>query len=344
MQNPETNEELSFEHVLQLLRDESKPFPASELNRFSGLESEDLKSFAAVWSALSQQRKISFLEDLELLSEGDTSLDFDHVAATAIGEKEERLRQLAIRNLWQTEDPSFVSQLVAVLEDDDSPAVRAQSAQVLGRFVYLGEIGRIKEAQQQLAEEALFMAMERDQMDEVRQRTLESLAYSSDGRVDGLIEDAYDFGEEDWQAAALFAMGRSADSRWNPIVLERLEDPSAELSREAARAAGELQIEEAIPSLLSLLNDDVREVRLATAWSLSQIGGDIAAEALEEYLERAEDEDEVDLIEDALENLAFNLELDELHLLDFSKEDLEDLTKPEKLDDLEDASVDPPQS
>lgn len=342
MQNPEPREELSFAHILQLLSDEGNPFPARELNRFSGLEREDLKSFSEVWSTLSQPRKTSFLEDLEMLSEGDTVLDFDQVAAIAIGEEEEKLRQLGIRNLWQTEDPGFVPQLVEALEEDDSPAVRAQSAQVLGRFIYLGEIGRIKKEQQQVAEEALFSAMERDPMDEVRQRTLESLAYSSDGRVDGLIEDAYDFGEEDWQAAALFAMGRSADNRWNPIVLERLEDPSAELSREAARAAGELEIEEAIPGLLSLLNDDVREVRLAAAWSLSQIGGDAAAEALEEYLDRAEDEDEIDLVEDALENLAFNLELDELHLLDFTKEDLEDLTKPEELDDPEEPSLDPP--
>jgi len=340
----EFTEEIPFESILSMLADESNTFPARELIRFSGLEGQELQDFTQTWSGISGQLKTGILEDLELLSEGDTVFDFDQIAAVGLNESDEKIRQLAIRNLWQTEDPALLPKLVEVFQEDESPAVRAQAAQVLGRFLYLGEVGRIKKEAKQLSENALFGAMDSEQIDEVRQRTLEALAYSSDGRLDGLIEDAYDFGEEDWQAAALFAMGRSADNRWVPTILERLEDPNADLVREAARAAGGLEIEEAIPSLLNLLYDEIREVRLAAAWSLSQIGGDAAAESLDEYLERAEDDDEVDLIEDAIDNLAFNLELDELNLLDYSKEELEQLTKPEELEDDENISPNPPEA
>ena len=82
--------------------------------------------------------------------------------------------------------------------------------------------------------------------------------------------------------------------------------------------------------MLELLEDDDSEVRLAAAWSLSQIGGREAADALEGLLERSDDEDEIDLIENALENLAFTEELGELNLLDFATDDLEDLTHPEE--------------
>ena len=173
-------------------------------------------------------------------------------------------------------------------------------------------------------------------MDKVRQRALESLGNSSDSRVVGLIEDAYDFGEEEMQAAAIFAMGRSADERWIPNILERLNDPSPELNREAARASGELEVDEAIPLLVDLLHDEVMEIRLASAWSLSQIGGEEASVALEDFQSRSEDEDEIDFIQDALENLAFNLQLDELHILDFSEDDLDKMSDPEGNGPLED--------
>jgi len=89
-----------------------------------------------------------------------------------------------------------------------------------------------------------------------------------------------------------------------------------------------LELGEAVPALVDLLQDEDSELRLAAAWSLSQIGANGVAEALEELLERTEDEDEIDLIENAIENLAFTQEMSDLNLMDFSPEDLEDFAHP----------------
>jgi len=72
------------------------------------------------------------------------------------------------------------------------------------------------------------------------------------------------------------------------------------------------------------------DLRLVAAWSLSKIGGKEVAEALVALQERSENEDEIDLIEDAIENLTFTEESEEPALLDFSEEDLEDLANPTK--------------
>ena len=162
----------------------------------------------------------------------------------------------------------------------------------------------------------------------VERRALESLGYSGRSEVPNLIEDAYESDDDEWIASALFAMGRSADDRWAPLVIERLDDTAIELSREAARAAGELELGEALPALVHLLQDEDSELRLAAAWSLSQIGGNGVADALEELLERTEDEDEIDLIENAIENLAYTQEMSDLNLLDFSPEDLDGMAHP----------------
>jgi HEAT repeat protein len=165
---------------------------------------------------------------------------------------------------------------------------------------------------------------------------LESLGFSSRPEVPELIEHAFEDDSEEWSASALHAMGRSADDRWAPLVIDRLKDSNLEISREAARAAGELELGDALPGLVDLLQEEDAELRLAAAWALSQIGGEGVEDALEELLERTEDEDEVDLIEDALENLTLTHEMSDLSILDFSAEDLEDLVNPEQPDQGED--------
>lgn len=325
-------EETPFEQVLAQLQDESSSFPAQMLYRFSGLEGAFLSNLKATWPKLSELRKRGLLEDLELFAEGNSVMDFDAVGAIGLSDEDAEIREIALRTLWQTDDERYLPEILTIIQSDESAKVRAQAAAVLGRFVFLGELGRIRKSLLEKASAALFSIMDNEDIEKVRQRALESLGFSSDSRVAGLIEDAYDFGDEDWQASALFAMGRSVDERWVPSIMESLEHPNSEINREAARAAGELEIDEAIPLLISLLHDDVADVRLSATWALSQIGGEVASDALEEYLSRADDEDEIDLIEDALENLAFNLELDELHILDFSQEDLEALNKPEEND------------
>ena len=329
-------EALPFDQVLDHLAEETVPFPGRLLHRFSGLEGKELGNIESRWSTLGEMRKISVLEDLELLAEGNSVMDFDAIGSIAIDDENEKVRELGLRNLWQTDDEKHFDKVHSVLQSDSVPEVRAQAATVLGRFILLGELGQINEKTLNKASEALFSIMENEKMEIIRQRALESLGNSSDKRVPGLIEDAYDFGDEEMQAAAIFAMGRSADERWIPIILDQLNDPNPELIREAARASGELEIDEALALLIDLLHDEVMEIRFASAWSLSQIGGEEAAEALDDFQSRSEDEDEIDFIEDALDNLTFNLQLDELHILNYSKEDLDQLGNPGENESLED--------
>jgi len=58
--------------------------------------------------------------------------------------------------------------------------------------------------------------------------------------------------------------------------------------------------------LRKLLNDPDIQIREAAVWSLGQIGGNEARQALEAVLSRTRDGDERDFIEEALENAAFH--------------------------------------
>ncbi len=59
---------------------------------------------------------------------------------------------------------------------------------------------------------------------------------------------------------------------------------------EAIKTSGELELEEAIPSLLYILESETDEVRMAGAWALSEIGGDQARDGIENLIAKTEDD------------------------------------------------------
>ena len=109
----------------------------------------------------------------------------------------------------------------------------------------------------------------------------------------------------------------------------------------AVQAAGELNIEEAGPIMLKILEDEEEDGDVVTAaiWSLSQIGGDDARIYLVNLIEQTEDEDLVEYLEEALENLDFIEELNKFDLLaldaddDLEEIDAEDIDLLDKEDD-----------
>ena len=131
-----------------------------------------------------------------------------------------------IEGLWEDERVSLVRPLIALLVDDAAADVRAAAATSLGRFVLLGVLGEIAEEPARAAEEALRVAWYRaGEPVDVRRRVLESLAYTSMPGLHDLIGSAYYHENELMRQSAVFAMGRSADSRWSQAVLAELGSP-----------------------------------------------------------------------------------------------------------------------
>jgi hypothetical protein len=73
-----------------------------------------------------------------------------------------------------------------------------------------------------------------------------------------------------------------------------------------------------------LTEDSEDDVRSAAIWSLSQIGGDQARRTLENLYREAEDEEDADYLEVALDNLAFTEGLQPFSLLDLEEDKTEE--------------------
>ena len=234
----------------------------------------------------------------------------------ALDDESPEVRAVAIRALWESEDPALMAPFLSFMQHDADPLVRAAAASALGRFVYLGELEEILEAQKERVESALLDVLHGDDELEVRRRALEALAFSSRPAVAELISEAYESDEAKMRVSAVFAMGRSTDDVWEPQVRAELDSPEPEMRFEAARAAGELEAVDAGPRLAELTSDPDPQVSEAAIWSLGQLGGDFARETLTQLLEQAVDEDTHDFIAEALENLDYTDEVQAFSMLD----------------------------
>lgn len=315
-----------FQPVLDSLLDEKKDFPRKHLQQFSDLGDLELKTLLDVWSGVSLKRKLTLLEGLESLAEDDTLVNFEDLAKALLSDGESAVRARAIRLLRECEDAKLISMYIDFLKNDSDANTRAEAAVALGLFVALGEFEEIPEAFHHQTEDALLEAATGADDVKVRRRALESLGFSSRPEAQALIESAFQQDDPAWQASALFAMGRSADDRWDEQVVASLMSDNRSVREAAVEAAGQLAIKSASPILLKMLEDEEDDdVTSAVIWSLSQIGGEDARAYIETLLDQTEDEEQIEFLEEALENLAFTEDLDRFDLLNFEPDfDLDD--------------------
>jgi HEAT repeat protein len=311
----------SFQTFVDALLDESKPFPARLLHRFSDMEPVDLKNLMKVWPQVQPGRKHTLLEDLEDLAEADTLTSFDDLARSLLADSDPQVRSRAIRLLWECEDAKLVPVYLKFLKDDPDVEVRAAAANALGQFIYMGELDKIPAKLGHEIEDHLIRIINSTTETLVRRRALESLGYSGREEVVPLIEKAYRHKDPDWVASALFAMGHTCDDRWKKQVLSQLHSPDEDVRSQAIHAAGELELGSARPVLLDLLEDEEeQEVRHELIWALSKIGGEGVRARLEELIELEEDDNEIGFIEDALEDLSFTEDMGTFSLFDVDPE------------------------
>ncbi len=311
---------ITITELINTLLDMDNPVPAKYIYRLSDLSDDDLAKIKAIWHQIPEWRRQALLEDTESMAADDTLLSFTALSKFALDDPDDHVRALAIQNLWESEDQTIVPKLLEMMSSDKSEEVRANAAYALGQFVYLGEIEELKENLLHQIEDQLISVYRGDDTLLVRRQALEALGYSSRPEVDDFLREAYSSGNRDLLASSLFAMGRSANSIWHPYVEKMLTHQDAEIRAEAARAAGELEAKSCRDLLLELVQDENEEVRQAAIWSLSEIGGEDIQDLFMNLYNSTDDDEELNFLEDALDNLAFTNDVGFFTLLDVAEE------------------------
>jgi HEAT repeat protein len=312
----------TFQKVLDALLSDAKDFPRHYLQEFSDIGSDELQSFLDAWPRIKPNRKLTLLEELDTLSDADTLVSFDDLARALLTDSDPNIRARAIRLLDESEDMKLVPIYLDLLKNDSDANVRAEAANALNLFVDLGELEKIPENTYREIEDALLASVNSEDELRVRRAALESVGYSSRPEVATLIESAFHREDPNWRTSALVAMGRSADERWEEDITASLINDDDRVKQAAAQAAGELSLRSARPILLKMLGEEEDSDLASTViWSLSQIGGEDVRTYLENLLDQTEDEEQLEFLEEALDNLAFTEDLDRFDLIAIDPDD-----------------------
>jgi len=321
------NEQITtFQVVLDSLLASGRDFPRKYLGHFSDIQPLELQTLLGIWDRVNLNRKLSLLEGLESLAKTDTLVSFDDFARSLLNDPNASVRGHAIRLLDECDDVNLIPIYLDLLKNDPDASVRAEVANVLNLFVDLGELEEIPEEVYGEVRSALVNSADGEEEANVRRRAIESLGWSSHAEVIDLVESAFEGGQVDWMVSALIAMGRSANDRWEDRVLRSLLDGNIKVRNAAVQSAGMLSLKAArVPLLRMLESEDNEDVMLSAIWSLSQIGGEDVETYLEALLDRAEEDELIGYIEEALDNLAFTEDLDRFELMSFDPDEFEDL-------------------
>ncbi|UCG24303.1 MAG: HEAT repeat domain-containing protein [Chloroflexota bacterium] len=295
----------SIVELMQMLKDE-EGFSVANLYGLSDLAPEELSLFCQSWNEFGDERKRIMIRHLADITEENFQVDFSEIFAFCLGDRLPAVRMAALDGLWDSERVTLIDPIVELMISDPEEDVRTLAAATIGHFILMAEWNQIPRRSVAPAVAALLLLLDDETTPApVRRAALESLSPSSHERVSSLVEEAYDSGDQELQISAIYAMGRTVDKRWLPIVLDEMESSNDEMRLEAARAAGHIGSSEAVSELADLASDQDLEVRMAAVAALGQIGGSTATRILGEMDGDPDFVDVQSAIEEALEEMAW---------------------------------------
>lgn len=272
---------MSFEFFLENASNPTGHISAVDFHEVSDLSPEELGLFAEAWFPIPIERRRSIATTMVEHAEDNPELDFSAIFKLCLSGDDEPLLEIALDGLWEHEDRSVIPSMIEVLRSQKGSDVRSAAARALGRFPLLAQEGKLLVKDGEVIQDNLMQVLEDEEEPlAVRRRCLEALAPFNTMEINQQITLAYESLDPDIRASSIFAMGRSGEANWLPILLQELENEDPSIRYETAHACGELGEEEAVPHLVLLLEDDDSEVRLAGISALGEIGGPLARKVL----------------------------------------------------------------
>ena len=272
---------MALEEFLENLVDPSAEVANSDYVEMSDLSPSELGGFARAWFTIPAERQRSIISTMVELAEDNPELDFCAVFKMCLKDQDEVVQGKAIEGLWESEDRSIITGLVQILRSERSPEVRSAAAAALGKFAYLIQEGKLLPRDADVVRDNLMDILEdQDEHREVRRRSLEAVAPFNTATIQEYVSWAYNSDDLKLKSSSIYAMGRTGETNWLPVLIKELQSSEPSVRYETANACGDLGEEELVPHLVPLLQDDDYQVQVAGLSALGKIGGPLAKRVL----------------------------------------------------------------
>jgi HEAT repeat protein len=273
---------VSIRKLIDEIADKNKILTSSSLADLSQMTTADLPYFERAWGTIDTTRRRQIISRLVELAKDNAELNFDLIYKHGLSDTDAAVKAGAIDGLWENGDPSLIKIFVKIMQNDTSDDIQASAASALEKFSVLVECGEIRQIYRTTLSQALLAIInDTSKSVEVRRRALEAIAPLSVPAVRESIKKAYESRDERFIISAIYAMGRTCNNAWLPILYREMDNADAEIRYEAAGACGEIGMEESVSHLVEHIHDPDIEMRMAVIQSLAKIGGSEAKKSLQ---------------------------------------------------------------
>ena len=250
------------------------------LRDLSGIDDAKARSIVDQWIAYSGHPELDWqpkdvidtIVELRRVSETDRSLEFDALFRAAASFPAPQVRLESVRALANGGSISIAQTLVATLERDEVPAIRATAAQALHAFADPSQARNVSRMTIEQITTSLVNAIHIDEPI-VRGKALVSLAALRYEDVPDLIDTMFDeaIGDSAMMSDVLAAMGETSDRSWLPAIEDAFYSSDPQIRIAAILAFGSIANDDDVESLSEPFDDHVLEVQMATVKALENI-------------------------------------------------------------------------
>ena len=251
------------------------------LRDLSGIDDAKARSIVDAWLDWQPNDVVDTIVELRQVSETDRSLEFDALFRAATSFPHLPVRLESVRALSNGGSINIAQTLVATLERDESPEVRAAAAQALHAFAELSQSRNLSRMTSERIANSLVNAIHID-MPIVRGKALISLAALRYEDVPDLIDTMFDeaIGDGVMMSDVLTAMGETGYRSWLPTIEDAFYSSDPQIRIAAVLAFGSIANDDDVESLSEPFDDHVLEVQMATVKALENIATTQAREML----------------------------------------------------------------
>ena len=307
------NKRTNFDNVLEMIRKEPENVFPKHARMLSDLTAERAARLRPVLAGLDEEKRAAFYRGMEEASLNYFEYDFTPIAKIGIEDPDGEVRAASILVLGFEDTRDTGSRILDAAQNDPHEKAQIAAIGILGQYMYESALeNRIPVVKEKL-HEALKNLIE-NKNKAVRRAAVVSYAISESTRVKEIISGYLAGNDRDELIAGLAAVRHSLGEDWDESVLELMRHEDEDVSIEAIRAAGALQMREALPALYEILSRFDRispELLTAAAEAVAEIGDEGSLDVLETLGEAVVDMDSeiTDVIDDCIDTLNVSIHM-----------------------------------
>lgn len=303
----------NFENVLIMVRDDPENVFVRHGRMLSDLTKERSARLQAVLNELTSEQKTAFYRAMTQSSADNFEHNYAPIAEIGIDDPDGEIRAASIQVLGFEDSREIGARILDAAQNDPYEGAQIAAIEILGQYMFESSV----ENRIPVSKKKLFDVLEKlieHKNDAVRRAAVVAFAISEKDRVKEIISGYLAGNVREELIAGLAAVRHSLGEDWDDSVLELIRDDDEDISLEAIRTAGALQLRQALPALYEILSRFDRitpELLIITAEAVAEIGDENSLDVLETLGEAVVDMDEeiTDAIDECIDTLNMSIHM-----------------------------------